>query len=257
MRSTLKAERKQLARVEGHWRYCGVAAATIGAAVVGGVASHSAASKSAKASQAALDANAYQGEIATDQYEHYKGTYRPLEDQLVKDAQDYDSQANYDKAAGDAQATVTTQLGLAKDRLARTPGLDPSSAAAMSANADLELKGAAMGAAEQNKARENVKNMAYARKQDAVALGKGLVSNASSGLASATAGANAIAGAQAQQAGATAQGAGAMVSGVVNAFSKSGGFGLGSGSSTQLATPPTAPANYDWGVMAEPYKTTG
>lgn len=198
----------------------GIATAVVGSAIIGGVVASKGQKSAAEAADRATEANAYQGEIAKDQYEDYKGTYRPLEHQLVEDAKNYDTPEAYDKAAGAAQATVSSQLGMARDRLQRTPGLDPSSAAATAANADLALKGAALGASAQNTARENVKNMAYARKQDAVALGKGLVSNASSGLAGATAGADAIARTQAAQAGATAQGAGALVSGVTNALTK-------------------------------------
>ena len=249
MRIQLRGNRKQSARIGARHRYCQVGAAMVGAAVVGGVASNSAASKGAKASAAAQDkalaANAYQGEIATDQYETYKSTYLPLEKQMVADATSYDSQANQDKAAASAQANVNSQIAGAKEALQRTPGMDPSSAAAQAANTTLGLKGAALGAAEQNKARENVTNMAYARKQDAVALGKGLVSNAASGLASATAGANAIAAQSAAQANSAASGVGSMVSGIANGLSKVnwGSTGASSGS--------TAFDNYNKGVSQD------
>jgi hypothetical protein len=223
----------------------GVATAVIGSAVVGGIVASNGQKKAAEASQAAIDANAYQGEIAKDQYADYKETYRPLEHSLAEDAKNYDTPAAYDKAAGDAQATVSSQIGMARERLQRTPGLDPSSAAAQAASTDLALKGAAMGAAAQNSARDNVKNMAYARKQDAVALGKGLVSNSSAGLAGAAAGADAIARSQSQQASATAQGAGAMVSGVTNALTKVN-WGIGTGGTSGSV----AFDNYNKGVSA-------
>jgi len=249
MRIESRENRKRAARSGIAHRYCSVIAGTIGAAVVGGVASNAAASKGAKAAAAAQaaanEANAYQGEIAKDQYEDYKANVRPLEHQLMEDAKNYDSQANYDKAAGAAQAAVSTQMGLAADRLTRTPGLDPSSAASQTANTDLALKGAALGASEQNKARDTVTNMAYARKQDAVALGKGMVSNAASGLASATAGANAIAAQASAQAGQAASGVGSMASGIVKGLSGMnwGGSGASSGS--------TAFDNFNKGVSQE------
>jgi hypothetical protein len=204
----------------------GIATAVIGSAVVGGIVASNGQKKSAASAQAAIDANAYQGEIAKEQYADYKDTYRPLEHELVDSAKNYDTPAAYDKAAGDAQATVSSQIGMARERLQRTPGLDPSSAAAQAASADMALKGAAMGASAQNAARDNVKNMAYARKQDAVALGKGLVSNSSAGLVSATAGAAALAKSSADQAGQTAAGVGSMFNGLVNAIPKMG-FGAG------------------------------
>lgn len=242
MRNLLRRERAHLSTLDDGLGHCAVASIIgVGAAVAGGIASNSAASKAAdasdRASQAAVDANAYQGDIAKSQYAEYQKTYQPLEEQMVADANGYDSQANLDKAAGAAQATVSSQIGMARDRLQRTPGLDPSSAAATAANADLALKGAALGASSANTARDNVTNMAYARKQDAVALGKGLVSNAASGLASASAGANAIAQQQGLAASSTAAGVGAAVSGIGGALSKvnwgtgSGGAGVGNISS--------------------------
>lgn len=231
----------------------GIATAVVGSAVIGGVVASKGQKAAADAANRATEANAYQGEIAKDQYEDYKSTYRDLEHSIAADAKNYDTPEAYDKAAGAAQATVNSQIGMARDRLQRTPGMDPSSAAAQTASTDLALKGAALGASAQNSARENVKNMAYARKQDAVALGKGLVSNASSGLASAAAGADAIARTQASQASATAQGAGAMVSGVANALTKVNWGAGGTALSGQLAPVPAAPANMDWGVMREAY----
>lgn len=216
------------------------AAAAIGGALIGSSATKGAGKDAAAAQDRATEANAYQGEIAKDQYEEYKKTYLPLERELVADATNYDSQANYDKAAASAQASVNSQIGLAKERLTRTPGMDPSSAAATAAHTDLELKGAAMGAAEQNKARENITNQAYARKQDAVALGNGLVSNASSGLASATAGAQASANAAATRAAGTAAGVGGLVSGVSKAVGEADWSKLGNWFSSTFSSTSTA-----------------
>lgn len=207
------------------------AAGAVAAAVIGGVASNNAANKAADANQRAIDANAWQGQIASDQYDDYKQTYRPLEHALVKDAQNADTPDAYNQAAGKAQATVASQLGLARERLARRPGFDPSSAAAQAASSDLELKGAALGAVEQNKARETVKNTAWARKLDVAGMGKGLVTGASTGFANASAGAAALARNASQDASQTASGIGAMVGGVANGLSKVdwGKWGIGAG----------------------------
>ena len=196
------------------------AAAAVASAAIGSAASRKASKSAAAANDKAIEANAYQGKIATDQYEEYKTTYRPLERSLVADAQNSDSAAEYEHSAGAAQATVSNQLNLARDRLARTPGLDPSSAAAQAASASIELKGAALGAGEQNRARTQVKSQAYAKKLDAVGLGKGLVSGASTGLANAAAGATSIARSQSLDANATAAGTGAMVSGIIGGIGK-------------------------------------
>jgi hypothetical protein len=206
--------------LNGDVRYCKVAAAIAGAAVVGGIASNSAANKAASASQQATNANAYQGQIATDQYNTYKQIYQPMEGQMVNTAQNFDSQANEDQAAGAAQANVSSEIGQAQANLARTPGLDPSSPAAQAANTDLQIKGAAMGATAQTQARMNIKNEAWGRQMDSLGLGKNLVTNASTGLANAANGAMAVANNQQRLASGTASSMGALTSGFINGLSK-------------------------------------
>ncbi|MCE3608291.1 hypothetical protein LXA47_32500 [Massilia sp. P8910] len=195
-------------------------AASVVAAGIGAAATNKASKRAASSADKALEANAYQGEIAMDQFEDYKTFARPVEHSVYADAMNTDTPEAYDKAAGDAQASVSSQLGMARDRMARTPGVDPSSAAAQAATTSMELKGAAMGAAAANKARDGIKDKAFARKLNAVGIGKGLVSNASSGLASAAATASSIAGQQSAQASQTAAGMGNMVSGITNGLSK-------------------------------------
>lgn len=136
------------------------------------------------ANNAAADANALQAQISRDQWNRYKEIYEPLERQMVDEAQDYASRENYAKAAGEASATVSQQFSKARDRLTRTPGLDPSSGAYQSSLVGLDLAQAANDATQQNLARKNVTDTAYARKQSALALGKGLDATAASGLAS-------------------------------------------------------------------------
>lgn len=207
----------------------GVAAA-VGGAVVSGIASNKAADTAADAQNAATAANAYQGQIATDEYNDYKTTYQPLEQSMVAQAQNYDTPAAYDKAAADAQATTSQQIGAAQDRLARTPGLDPTSAAAQAGQTNLALQGAALGAGNQNAARTNIQNTAWARKMDALGLGKGLVTNASNSLnqnAQTAAGLSSIASAQA---GKTASSVGSAFSGIANSLQNANWGSLGGSS---------------------------
>jgi hypothetical protein len=138
------------------------------------------------ANNAAADSTRLQSQIAQDQWNRYKQIYAPLERGMVTEAQNYDSPENYAKAAGDAQATVSSQFGKARDRLSRTPGLDPSSGAYQSSLVGLDLAQAATDATQQNIARQRVKDTAYARKTDALSLGKGLPAQASSQLATAS-----------------------------------------------------------------------
>lgn len=187
----------------------------IASAVIGGISSNNAANKQAAASQAAIDANAWQGKLATSQYDDYKTTYQPLEKQFVADAANYDSPEARNTAASEAQAGVSSELGKAQARLSRTVGFDPSSASAQAQQANLALSGAAMGATAQNAARKSVKDTAYAHQLDALGLGKGLVANASTGFANAASGANAIAAQQGKLASNQASGAGALTAGII------------------------------------------
>lgn len=155
--------------------------APVAGAVLGSVLSDDNGAEAANNS--AADANTLQAQIARDQWERYKTVYAPLEERMVKDAQNYDSAENYAKAAGDASATVSQQFGKAKDRLTRTPGLDPSSGAYQAGMVGMDLAQAATDATQQNAARQKVGDTAYARKTDALSLGKGLPAQASSMLA--------------------------------------------------------------------------
>jgi len=126
-----------------------------------------------------------QGEIAADQWNRYKTMYSPLEESYVKEAQNYDSPENFAKAAGDANATVTSEFGKARDRLTRTPGLDTSSPGYAASLIGLDSAQAAQGAVSQNAARQKVKDTAWARKSDALNLGKGMQAGAVSAANSA------------------------------------------------------------------------
>ena len=152
------------------------------------------------ANNAAAAASDLQAQISRDQWNRYKEIYEPLERQMVDEAQDYASPENYAKAAGEASATVSQQFSKARDRLTRTPGLDPSSGAYQSSLVGLDLAQAANDATQQNLARKNVTDTAYSRKQSALALGKGLDATAASGLASSASSNLALARAGQQQA---------------------------------------------------------
>lgn len=173
------------------------------------------------ANAAATDAQRTQAEIAKDQWNTYKEIYQPLEKAYANDAQSFASDANRERHAGQAQATTAQQFGLARDRLSRTPGLDPSSAAYASSVAGLDMQQAAAGAVGQNAARNRVDDMGWARRTDALSLGKGLPAQASAGLAQVGQLANARA--QAGTANANAQGAaiGQLVSRGFDAWGKS------------------------------------
>lgn len=169
--------------------FAAVGGAVAGAAVSVGLSSalNSGSDRAAnKANNTAADATALQSQIAAEQWDRYTELYDPLERQFVSEAQNYDSPSEYVRAAGDASATVAREFGKARERLGRTPGLDPSSPAYAAALGGLDLAEAATGATQQNAARQKVKDTAYVRKTDALSLGKGLPAQASNMLTTAT-----------------------------------------------------------------------
>lgn len=161
------------------------AAAILGSAVIGGIASRNAAKKAAAAQQGASDAAAAQTQIAREQWDRYRERFMPLEDQMVAEAQDYDSPERFAEAAGEASADVGLGFARARDRLTRTPGLDPSSAGYSASMIGLNASQAASDATAQNAARRGVRDTGYARRLDALSLGKGLPAQASTGFANA------------------------------------------------------------------------
>lgn len=159
--------------------------ASVAGQVVGGIMSK----KSNDAAARSADAQSYlantQGDIANEQWERYKDIYAPMEDKYVQEAQQYDSPENYAKAAGEAAADSSLAFAKARDRLNRTPGLDPSSGAYQKNIIGLNLAQAATDATAQNAARQTVKDTAWGRKTNAISLGKGLPTQASQGLSAA------------------------------------------------------------------------
>lgn len=161
-------------------------AATLGAAVIGGAFSRSASKKAAAAQNAATqvqqDVANRQLQLAEEQWNRYKSTYGPLEDEIVQESRDYGSNANREKAAQEAQGAVTSSFAGLRRQLNETPGLDPSSAKYLNTVAKLGISEAAQGAAAQTGARRNVDVMGQSMKRDAVSLGKGLPGGSSAAL---------------------------------------------------------------------------
>jgi len=163
------------------------AAALVGAVaapVIGGLINGGSNRAAERANNTAADATALQSQIAAEQWDKYRELYEPLERNVISEAQNYDTPQNYARAAGEASAAVSDQFGKARDRMTRTPGLDPSQAAFQSSMVGLDLAQAASDATQQNAARTKVRDTAFARKTDALGLGKGLPAGASSQLAS-------------------------------------------------------------------------
>ena len=196
----------------------------IGASVIGAVAGGSASRAGARASDASAEATRAQSDIAKEQWNRYKSIYAPIEDKYAQDAQNSDSATNSAKAAGAASSTVTDQFSKARARLARTPGMDPSTAAYTASLTGLDMAQAATDATQQNAARQGVQDTAWARKTDALSLGKGMPAQATAGLSSAAATAANQASNQYALAGQQGANAGQFASNLWSAGEKAGWF---------------------------------
>lgn len=121
----------------------------------------------------------YALEQAKDAETYNKGTFRPLEQRLVSEAQTYDTQARRDQEAAGAVADVNREVAAqrlaAQQDLARA-GVSPESGKSQ-ALAEVGNIGAAKAAAGASyTARKNVEQQGYARMADAAALGRNLPS---------------------------------------------------------------------------------
>lgn len=118
--------------------------------------------------------------ISKDYWDYQKSTFRPLEQGIVTDAQNYDTEARREAKADQATADVGMQVALAQQAqnrdLARK-GVMPGSGKMLAMSSQMALGEAAAKAGAANKAREQVELQGYARKMDAANLGRNLASS--------------------------------------------------------------------------------
>lgn len=133
-----------------------------------------------KVADAQLASMEQQTALAADYNNYNKTTYRPLEQQIVKEATEYDTQERRDAAAGTAVADVGMQATLARQSQQRGQqrmGVNPNSGAALSMENAMSLGEASAKAAAGKQARDQVETVGRAMKMDAASLGRGLASN--------------------------------------------------------------------------------
>lgn len=117
---------------------------------------------------------------AAEDRNRYKTVFQPMQDQFIADAQAWDTPGRRDAVANQAIADVSTQAGIAsgvRQRRAMASGVDPSSGRylAQEAKAGNAVTLAKSGAA--NLARRQVEQQGYARRADAINMGRGLAVN--------------------------------------------------------------------------------
>ncbi len=115
-----------------------------------------------------------------DDYNRYNQTvFRPLETGLVREAEQAGSLAEQDAAAGRAGASVRTNFMQAQDASARNlarMGISANSGRALAVNANLGNNIALGAAAAENGARDQARQLGFAKRMDAASLGRNLPS---------------------------------------------------------------------------------
>jgi hypothetical protein len=126
---------------------------------------------------------------AKDYYDYQVGTFRPVEQGLVRQAQEFDTEAYREQLASQAAADTARAFGAAEGATARNlarRGVGPGSgnAMAMQNQNALALASARAGAA--TGARNQAEQLGYARKLDAAGLGRGLAGASTAAYGGAT-----------------------------------------------------------------------
>ena len=124
--------------------------------------------------------------ISKEQWDSYKKTYQPKEEQFVNESFAYDTPENrlkkQNEAIGLAATTTSQQFNRARQQLQRS--IDPSNRGYANAMAGLGLQEAAARAGNMTMAGRNASNrvedLGRAYKTDALSLGKGLAAGAAS-----------------------------------------------------------------------------
>lgn len=118
--------------------------------------------------------------IGKDYYDYQTATFRPMEQAMVADAQNYDTAARRESKAAGAVADVGMQAEMARQSQTRNMqrmGVNPGSGKMLAMQSQMGLGEAAAKAGAANQARDAVELQGYARKMDAVSLGRGLAGN--------------------------------------------------------------------------------
>lgn len=146
--------------------------------------------------QQQLESSKANDALAADYADYNKTTFRPLEQGIVADAENYDTPEKRQQAADAAVAGTDLQFARKNEAAARAlaaNGINPGSTRAMSVMEGQGVDQAIASAGAAYNARKGVETVGYARKMDAASLGRGLASSqATSAQVALTAGNNAV-----------------------------------------------------------------
>lgn len=131
-------------------------------------------------SQAQLDQMRQQTAIAAQAQQDYNEIYRPIEQRLASEAENYDTPEK--RAAASAEAVASVEKNLAQQRGStmremERAGVDPSSGKVADMQTSLDLNAAKLKAGAGNAASKAVETIGYARRMDAASLGRGIASS--------------------------------------------------------------------------------
>lgn len=132
-----------------------------------------------KVSQAQLDSMGLQDQVTKSYIEDRDNLFRPLEQKIVTEANEYDTPERREAKAGQAVADVGQQVSLAQaaqTRQQQRMGVNPNSGNALALGNTMSLGEAATKAGAANQARDAVELQGYARKMDAASLGRNIAS---------------------------------------------------------------------------------
>ena len=166
-----------------------------------------------------IAAQQQQMQQAQDYYDYQQTTYRPLEQSIVADARNFNTEAYREQVASQAAADAGRAFGIAQaqnQRAMASMGVNPNSGRFAGMTAATGLQQAASRAAAQTNARNQAEQMGYARQLDAAGLGRGLAGASAAAYGGAVSAGNS-AGMNAQSAGQNFMGNMSMGAGTIAA----------------------------------------
>lgn len=119
----------------------------------------------------------FQTGAAREYLDRWRGTQVPLEDTLISEARGYDAEGEAARRGAVAVTDVAQQFGNARGTAMRAltrSGVNPNSGMAISANAGMATSEALARVSAMNQTREAARQLGWAKRMDAAALGRGL-----------------------------------------------------------------------------------
>ena len=124
-----------------------------------------------------MDAQRQQMDQAQNYFDYQQQTFRPVEQGLVRDAQNFSTEGYREQMAGQAAAAAGRAFGVQQEmgqRAMASRGVNPNSGAGMALQAQGNLGLAAQRANAMTGARTQAEQMGFARRMDVTGLGRGL-----------------------------------------------------------------------------------